>query len=164
MLKPLATVAIALTALAAGVTLVNQSATPTEAHCQVPCGIFDESARIQALYEDATTIEKAMRQMNGLAGNTDALSQQQFVRWTHTKEEHAARVITVTSEYFLTQKLKPVAPDAQGYDDYLQALALHHELLIAAMKSKQTTDTAAADRLRDAIHGIEHVWSDDHDH
>ncbi len=164
MLKPLATIALVLSALAAGVALLNESASITEAHCQVPCGIFDEDARIKALYEDATTIDKAMKRMNELAGEDDAQSQQQFVRWTHAKEEHASRVIAVTSEYFLTQKLKPVAKGAEGYETYLNTLALHHELLVAAMKSKQTTDVAAAARLRDAIHGIEHVWVEDHRH
>lgn len=164
MFKSILTVAALLTTLAAGVTLLNQSASTTDAHCQVPCGIFDENARIKALYEDATTIEKAMKLMNELAGKDDAQSQQQFVRWTHTKEEHASRIITVTSEYFLAQRVKPVAKEADGYDVYLNTLGLHHELIIAAMKSKQTTDASAVQRLRDAIHGIEHVWVKDHKH
>ena len=164
MLKSLATVALLLTITAAGVTILNQSAPRAEAHCQVPCGIFDEKARIKVLYEDATTIEKAMNEMNKLAGKDDAQSQQQFVRWTIAKEEHAARIITVTSEYFLTQKLKKVEKGEDGYAAYLNSLALHHELMIAAMKSKQTTDTAAAKRLNDAIHGIQHVWDPDHKH
>ena len=32
------------------------------------------------------------------------------------------------------------------------------------MKSKQTTDPAAAARLRDAIHGIQQVWEPNHEH
>ena len=102
--------------------------------------------------------------MNELAGENDALSQQQFVRWTIAKEEHAANINTVTSEYFLTQKLKPVAPGEEGHAAYAGKLAMHHELLIAAMKSKQTTDVAAVERLRGAIHNLEHVWSTTHKH
>ena len=102
MLKSLATVAAVLTAIAAGFTLLNQTAPRADAHCQVPCGIFDDPERITMLFEDATTIAKAMNQMNELAGKQDAQSQQQFVRWTNTKEEHASRIITVTTEYFLT--------------------------------------------------------------
>lgn len=164
MLKSLATVALVFTAAAAGVTLLNQSAPQARAHCQVPCGIFDESARIKALYEEATTIEKAMNEMNKLAGKDDAQSQMQFTRWTITKEEHASQIITTTSEYFLAQRVKPVAKDAEGYDAYLKTLAMHHELMIAAMKAKQTTDTAAVERLRDAIHAVQHVWDKDHKH
>lgn len=164
MFKSIVTVAAVLTAIAAGVTLLNHSASTTQAHCQVPCGIFDESARIKALYEDAATIEKAMKLMNELASGETAEAKQQFVRWTITKEEHAARIITTASEYFLAQRVKPVAKDADGYETYLNTLALHHELIIAAMKSKQTTDAAAVERLRDAIHGIEHIWDKDHKH
>lgn len=164
MLKPFVTIAAVLTVLAVGVTLLNQSAATTEAHCQVPCGVFDEGARVKSLYEDATTIEKAMKLMNELAGKHDAQSQQQFVRWTNTKEEHASQVIALASEYFLAQRVKPVAKGADGYDAYLNTLALHHELIIAAMKAKQTTDAAAVKRLQEAIHGIEHVWVKDHKH
>lgn len=164
MLKPLVTVATVLTIAAAGITLLNQSTSRAEAHCQVPCGIFDEGARIKALYEEATTIEKAMNEMNKLAGKDDAQSQMQFTRWTITKEEHASQIITTTSEYFLAQRVKPVVRGADGYDAYLKTLAMHHELMIAAMKAKQTTDTAAVQRLRDAIHHIQHVWDKDHKH
>lgn len=164
MLRSLATVALLLTAVAAGLTILNQSAPRAEAHCQVPCGIFDESARIKALYEEATTIEKAMNEMNKLAGKTDAQSQMQFARWTMTKEDHASQIITTTSEYFLAQRVKPVGKDDVKYDAYLKSLAMHHELMIAAMKSKQTTDTAAVERLREAIHDIQHIWEPDHKH
>ena len=42
-------------------------------HCQVPCGIFDDPARVEALKEDAATVRKAMVQINELAGG-DALA------------------------------------------------------------------------------------------
>ena len=29
---------------------------PTNAHCQIPCGIYDDHARVQAMLEDAATI------------------------------------------------------------------------------------------------------------
>ena len=35
-----------------------------DAHCQVPCGIYDDPARIAELREDATTIEKAIAGIN----------------------------------------------------------------------------------------------------
>ncbi len=42
-------------------------------HCQVPCGIFDDPARVEALKEDAATVRKAMVQINEL-GTGSALS------------------------------------------------------------------------------------------
>lgn len=42
-------------------------------HCQVPCGIFDDPARVDQLKEDASTVRKAMVQINELSGG-DALA------------------------------------------------------------------------------------------
>ncbi len=140
-----------------------------DAHCQIPCGIYDEQARIQQMHEDTTTIEKAIRRQNELAGESDAQSAQQFVRWTTNKEEHASRIIATISQYFLTQKIKPVAEGEDGREAYLRMLADHHAVMVAAMKAKQNADPAAADDLRAAIRNIEQYWlsedgNDDHDH
>ena len=124
---------------------------PASAHCQVPCGIYDDKARIQRMLEDTTTIAKAIAQIHDLAGKDDAESLNQVVRWVTTKEDHASNVIQVVSEYFLTQKVKPVASGAEGYDAYLRALADHHAVMVAAMKTKQKPDAALADALRHAI-------------
>ena len=121
------------------------------AHCQVPCGIYDDAARVARLYEDAATIEKAMLQMQDLADKTDAQSGNQFARWVITKEDHASNIITIVAEYFLTQKVKPVAAGADGYEGYLAELADHHAVMVAAMKTKQSADPAAAQALDQAI-------------
>jgi len=120
-------------------------------HCQVPCGIYDDAARIHAFFEDAETIEKAMLQIRELSAKSDAQSANQLVRWVTTKEAHASGVITVLSEYFLTQKLKAVAPGEDGHDEYLVELAAHHAVLRAAMKCKQTVEEADAKDLRAKI-------------
>ena len=39
---------------------------------------------------------------------------------------------------FLTQKVKVVDEGEAGYDDYVKALVIHHRVLKAAMKTKQT--------------------------
>lgn len=39
-------------------------------HCQVPCGIFDDPARVEALKEDAATVRKAMVQIAELGTGT----------------------------------------------------------------------------------------------
>lgn len=129
-----------------------------QAHCQVPCGIYDDAARITAMREDATTIGKATAQIVLLSGKHDALAFNQATRWVMTKETHASHIITVLSEYFLTQKVKTVAPGAAGYDAYLKKLADHHAVLAAAMKTKQTTDPANVDALHKAIDTLAHHY------
>ena len=124
------------------------------AHCQVPCGIYDDAARITRLREDAATIAKAIGQINDLAEGHDGLSLNQATRWVVTKEQHASHIIEVVSQYFLTQKVKPVAPGAAGYQDYLKTLIDHHGVMVAAMKAKQTADPATVDKLRSAIDAL----------
>jgi len=129
------------------------------AHCQVPCGIYDDNARIHAMLEDAATIKKAMQQITDLGGKPDAQSLNQAVRWITTKEAHASQVIATVSEYFLTQKVKAVVSGAEGYPAYLEKLAVHHRVLVAAMKTKQHVDTAQADKLTDAIEALGKLYS-----
>lgn len=131
--------------------LVTQRA---DAHCQVPCGIYDDKARVTQLREDATTIEKATKNINDLAGAHDAQGLNQATRWVITKENHASHIITVVAEYFLTQKVQPVAPGADDYDGYLKKLADHHAVMSAAMKTKQHADSKYVTALRSAIDGL----------
>ncbi len=134
--------------------LSANDANVADAHCQVPCGIYDDPARINGLKEDAATIEKAMKLINELGGKHDAKSINQVTRWIHAKEQHASNVITVVAEYFLTQKIKPVAKDSEGYDTYLSKLADHHAVMSAAMKTKQNTDLAYVVALKSAIDAL----------
>lgn len=141
--------AVAATALISGLYPAR-----TQAHCQVPCGIYDDGARIARLREDATTIAKAIKNINELAGKHEAQALNQAVRWIDTKEVHASHVIQVVSEYFLTQKVKTVAPGVEGYDGYLKKLADHHAVMVAAMKAKQNADPGTADKLKAAIDAL----------
>lgn len=135
------------------------------AHCQVPCGIYDDAARIVRMHEDVTTIEKAIGKIGELAGQSDAQSANQLGRWITTKETHASHIITVVSEYFLTQKVKPVAPGADGYDAYLTKLADHHAVMTAAMKAKQNADAKYTAALSAAIEKLAvHYDTTGHDH
>ena len=123
----------------------------TAAHCQVPCGIYDDAARVKHLKEDATTIAKAIANINDLVGKQGAHAFNQAARWVATKEAHASNIIRTVSEYFLTQKVKPVAPGSDGYDVYLKKLADHHAVMVAAMKVKQSADPATVATLDKAI-------------
>ena len=37
------------------------------AHCEVPCGIYDDEARIKEIHEHLDTIEKAMKKIKELS-------------------------------------------------------------------------------------------------
>lgn len=134
---------------AAGLLAISQ--VETRAHCQVPCGIYDDAARIKHLQEDAHTIATAIANINELAGKQDAHAFNQAARWVATKEAHASDIIETVAKYFLTQKVKPVAPDAEDYDAYLKKLADHHAVMVAAMKTKQSADQQTVATLNKAI-------------
>jgi len=128
-------------------------------HCQIPCGIFDDSAEIQRMLLDATTIEKSATEVTALAGKGDAESQNQLVRWVNNKEHHADNVINTIGYYFLAQRVKP------DMEDYQERLVKHHAVMIAAMKTKQTADPKAAETLREAILALKPFYPEpDHDH
>ena len=135
-------------ALRSRVPALAPRAVLSRAHCQVPCGIFDDPARVEALKEDAATVRKAMVQINEL-GTSTPLALNQSVRWITTKEEHAKNIITTASEYMLAQRVKKELFESET--DYFQALAAHHALMQAAVKTKQVVDVAACDALDHAI-------------
>jgi len=129
------------------------------AHCQIPCGIYDDHARVHAMLEDVTTIEKATGQIAALAGKTDAQSLNQAVRWINTKESHASHIIETVSVYFLTQKIKPADPkDKAAWSRYVTLLTDHHRVMKLAMAAKQKVDPAVNKQLREAIGGLEKYW------
>ena len=76
------------------------------AHCQIPCGIYDDHARIKQMLEDSENIIKATKLIADLSGKVDAQSQNQMIRWVTNKEKHAQNVISTISDYFFTQRVK----------------------------------------------------------
>lgn len=114
-------------------------------HCQVPCGIYDDHARVKAMLEDAATTRKAVKLMGELAGKTDAQSSNQMVRWVMNKEQHAQKIISTISDYFLTQRVKA------KQKDYEERLKKHHAVIVAAMKVKQNSDMKAVEKLESSI-------------
>lgn len=118
-------------------------------HCQVPCGIFDDPAIVAELKQHAETIRKAMVQSKDLHAAGDLQGLNQAVRWINTKEDHCSKIISRVSDYCLCQRVKKeiFASDA----DYVDALKAHHAVMQAAMKAKQTMDTAACDALDHAL-------------
>ncbi|MHC4993234.1 MAG: superoxide dismutase [Ni] [Planctomycetota bacterium] len=156
-----------LTAVAAGVAasvLLTVTPPPAGAHCEVPCGIYDDHARITQMLEDATTIEKAVAQIMELSVKTDAQSMNQVTRWINNKEIHATRIQDTIAQYFLTQRVKPARQGTQAFNDYVMRLVEHHAVMVAAMKTKQTVDPQLVAELRDAIQAISVYYPSEHKH
>jgi nickel superoxide dismutase len=120
-------------------------------HCQIPCGIYDDPARLAAIAENITTIEKAMKSIEELSAQQKP-NMNQIVRWVNTKEEHAEEIAHIVSFYFMAQRIKPVEKsNAAGYEKYIKQLTLLHEMIIYSMKAKQTTDLANVEKLRSLL-------------
>lgn len=128
------------------------------AHCQIPCGIYDDAARVKMMLEDAATVEKSMKLINELSSKTDAQSKSQLVRWVNNKEEHAQKVISTICDYFLTQRVKP------EQKDYVERLKKHHAVIIAAMKAKQNVDLKYAEELKKCIEALRSYYPEEHHH
>lgn len=128
---------------------------PAHAHCQIPCGIYDDHARVQSMLEDAATVEKSAKLIAELAGKSDAQSQNQLVRWVMNKEKHAQKIISTISDYFLTQRVKP------SQKDYAERLIKHHAVIIAAMKAKQNADVKYAKNLKESIAALSSYYPED---
>ena len=114
-------------------------------HCQIPCGIYDDHARVKTMLEDAATTRKSVKLINDLSGKSDAQSNNQIVRWVMNKEKHAQNVISSISDYFLTQRVK------SKQKDYIERLKKHHAVIVAAMKVKQNADMKYVDALEASI-------------
>jgi nickel superoxide dismutase len=96
------------------------------AHCQIPCGIYDDQMRIKMIAEQITTIEKSMKQIVELQV-AKPIDYNQLTRWVMNKEHHADQLQEVVTQYFMTQRIKP------GSKDYPKDLILLHKMLIEAM-------------------------------
>jgi nickel superoxide dismutase len=117
-------------------------------HCQIPCGIYDDEARIKMIAEHITTIEKSMKLIEELS-NQDEINANQIIRWVNNKEAHADELTHIITHYFMAQRIKIASEgNVQEYRKYIKRLTLLHEMLVTTMKAKQTTDTANVAKLR----------------
>ncbi len=124
-------------------------------HCQVPCGIYDDPARFASMREHVTTIEKSMKQIEELSQAGD-LNYNQIVRWVMNKEDHADQLSEIATYYFLAQRIKPTDnSDQQKYGKYLRELMMLHQIVVHAMKAKQTADLQHVKALRQLIDQFE---------
>jgi len=122
------------------------AATTIQAHCQIPCGIYDDQMRIHLMEEHVATLEKSMKQIEA------ETNQNQTVRWVMNKEKHADELSEIVTYYFMAQRIKP------GCEGYAVKLSQLHEMLVYSMKAKQTTDLANVEKLKELIRDFEHSY------
>ena len=133
------------------------------AHCQVPCGIYDDAARIVIIHEDIQTIRKSITKINELSdGETSAQSMNQLVRWVNTKEEHAQHIQDIILNYFLAQRIKPKEKGDTEFENYVSLTTTCQKIIFHAMKSKQNTDLTQIDLLKRQINMLTDIYFDDH--
>jgi nickel superoxide dismutase len=131
-------------------------------HCEIPCGIYGDSLRVELMAEHIETIEKSMNQIN-LLSEADAVNYNQLVRWINNKERHANLLQEIVSQYFLTQRIHGHKDDSENYESsYFKNLELLHQLLVLSMKAKQSTNPEIISDLRETLK----LFSDEyfHDH
>jgi nickel superoxide dismutase len=134
------------------------------AHCEVPCGIYHDELRVELLKEHFQTIEKAMKQIEELQ-SAEVINYNQLVRWINTKEHHANLIQEIAEQYFLTQRVKFAEPsEGEKYEKYITQLTSMHQLIVYAMKSKQTTDVANVEAMSKSLTVFEDSYFGEHRH
>ena len=135
----------------AAALFVSLTASNAFAHCQIPCGIYDDGARFALLEEHVATIEKAMKKIEELS-SAESPNYNQIVRWVQNKEDHADEIMEIATQYFLAQRIKaPEAGDEAGQKEYQASLAAIHKIIVLSMKAKQTSDLAVVEDLKIAV-------------
>lgn len=127
-----------------GFFIITFAATNAAAHCEIPCGIYDDEMRINMIVEHINTIEKSMKQIKKLS-SSKPIGYNQLTRWIMNKERHADELQKIVTQYFMTQRIKP------DTEHYSRKLIVLHKMLLSAMKCKQTIDLAHISSLRSLI-------------
>lgn len=145
-------VLVSLIAVAACASLVYS-------HCQIPCGIYGDPARFDAIEENIKTIEKSIKQINELSA-AEKPNMNQIVRWVENKEKHADDIAHIVTYYFMAQRIKPTdKADAAAHKDYVVKITLLHRLLVQSMKAKQSADLANVEELRKLLADFHSAYS-----
>jgi nickel superoxide dismutase len=127
------------------------SASGVFAHCEIPCGIYGDEMRFEMMREHIETIEKSMNMIVSLSAAGE-VNYNQIVRWVTNKESHANELQHIITQYFLTQRVKPVGGDSgEAYRAYVHKLNLLHEMLVFSMKAKQSADLDNVRRLESLL-------------
>lgn len=146
--------------IACAIVIVAMVAAPrlASAHCQIPCGIYDDHMRIDMLNENIATIEKAISSMADLSAAADK-NYNQIVRWVTNKDDHAQQFMDIVTDYFMAQRIKPTdSTDVPAHADYVKKLETLHNMLVVAMKCKQSTDVANVEKLKKLVADFEALY------
>jgi nickel superoxide dismutase len=151
-----------VTVLSLILMIVGLSSQESNAHCEIPCGIYADSVRITLINEHISTIEKSMIQIEELSKSATP-NFNQLIRWVTNKEEHAKKIQDIVSQYFLHQRIKVVEKDQkEAYAKYQTHLELLHKMLVYSMKCKQTTDLSFIEQLRTTVSDFEKAYFHKH--
>ncbi len=121
-----------------------------EAHCDIPCGIYESDTMTHA----AATCVRMIEKIEELGDVDNAQKHNTFIRCVMTKEQHAERVkhelAVLWGDYF-----KP---------EHLDAFPDLHErfwyTIKQASKVKQGIDKDEAKKLQEMVHDIAHLFAD----
>jgi nickel superoxide dismutase len=131
--------------------LLALATSPARPHCQIPCGIYNDPARFTMLREHITTMEKSVAAILKLSAS-DEPDQNQLARWVANKDMHADAFTDIATAYFMAQRIKPADPlDEAATQKYLRELPLLHQMVVYAMKVKQTTAIEHCAKLRTLV-------------
>ena len=133
------------------------------AHCQIPCGIYDDVLRVVSIQEDISTIKKSIYKIQELGDSQESIqNQNQLVRWVNNKESHAQIIQDVISEYFLAQRIKPKYSNDKDYDKYVILTTSCQKIIFYAMKCKQNVDTKDVEILSLTLTELVNLYFDEH--
>jgi nickel superoxide dismutase len=141
--------------------LVAGLSTPAAAHCQIPCGIYDDMLRLELLREHVTTLKRSIGAIEEIAAKKEktAADLNQVARWVQNKEHHADLMRDIVVEYFLQQRIKePKDRGAQSLEKYGKQLVALHRILVTTMKAKQTVDASLPAKLGEQVEAFAKLY------
>jgi len=102
------------------------------AHCQMPCGIYDDQMVYDEVNQFYLTMFKAVKALQNNKFNSDE-DRNQFIRWVMTKERLCNEIAMLLTTYFFQQKIMPI-------DDNIDMVKSLHRLLFQLVAIKQNVD------------------------
>jgi nickel superoxide dismutase len=136
------------------------------AHCEIPCGIYGDRLRVDLLKEHFETVRTSMQAIRKLEA-ADSPNANQLTRWVVNKEDHANKIQEIVYQYFMNQRIVPAdRSDRKAFDKYVTQITQLHQMLVAAMKCKQTTDETHVEELQALLKSFEKSYFEaaKHDH
>ncbi|MHC4293691.1 MAG: superoxide dismutase [Ni] [Planctomycetota bacterium] len=128
-------------------------------HCQIPCGIYGDQGRFDMISEHIITIEKSMNTINELSKQENP-DMNQTVRWVQNKDKHADELTHIITYYFMAQRVKPPqSTEGEEFKTYVKKVTMLHQMIVHAMKAKQTTDLEHVEKLRTLLSQFHEVYT-----